>query len=140
MLIVQKTEHPCHNIKMHYSTFQLLINGILDSSRNSLSCMIDCSGNGMHYIDKCEIIVDDTLKPTEFVGWQFPQRAFITYEKTDEDWCRYFGIGKELNDWVLGDIKTSRLDNDSLLSFIEQKIRMNRKPNDNRVGTQPRIS
>lgn len=27
--------------------------------------------------------------------WGFPVERFTKYEKSDEPWCRYFGIGKE---------------------------------------------
>lgn len=27
--------------------------------------------------------------------WVFPQERFVQYEKSDEDWCRFFGIGHE---------------------------------------------
>lgn len=27
--------------------------------------------------------------------WGFPVERFTRYEKSDEPWCRYFGIGKE---------------------------------------------
>lgn len=32
--------------------------------------------------------------------WKFPDDPFVTYEVTDEDWCRYFGIGKEVEEEV----------------------------------------
>ena len=28
--------------------------------------------------------------------WKFPKERFVTYQKSDESWCRYFGIGKEI--------------------------------------------
>lgn len=28
--------------------------------------------------------------------WEFPQQRFVSYETTDESWCRFFGIGKEI--------------------------------------------
>lgn len=28
--------------------------------------------------------------------WQFPKESFVTYEDSDESWCRYFGIGREV--------------------------------------------
>lgn len=28
--------------------------------------------------------------------WQFPKERFVTYEPSDESWCRFFGIGKEI--------------------------------------------
>lgn len=29
--------------------------------------------------------------------WKFPVERFVTYEPSDEDWCRYFGIGQEVD-------------------------------------------
>lgn len=28
--------------------------------------------------------------------WQFPTERFVRYESSDESWCRFFGIGKEV--------------------------------------------
>lgn len=28
--------------------------------------------------------------------WQFPSSRFVTYEPQDEQWCRFFGIGEEV--------------------------------------------
>ena len=28
--------------------------------------------------------------------WQFPRERFVRYEQLDESWCRFFGIGKEV--------------------------------------------
>ena len=28
--------------------------------------------------------------------WKFPDEPFVQYEASDESWCRYFGIGKEV--------------------------------------------
>jgi hypothetical protein len=28
--------------------------------------------------------------------WEFPQERFVTYEESDERWCRFFGIGKDV--------------------------------------------
>ena len=28
--------------------------------------------------------------------WQFPQERFVQYAASDETWCRFFGIGKEV--------------------------------------------
>jgi hypothetical protein len=39
---------------------------------------------------------DSSLKPfgIEESKWVFPNERFITYDKSDESWCRYFGIGR----------------------------------------------
>ncbi len=39
---------------------------------------------------------DMTFKCTK-KAWRFPQERFVTYEESDEAWCRYFGIGKEID-------------------------------------------
>ena len=28
--------------------------------------------------------------------WYFPKNDLVQYEQSDESWCRYFGIGKEI--------------------------------------------
>ena len=28
--------------------------------------------------------------------WKFPDNRFVSYEKSDESWCRFFGMGKEI--------------------------------------------
>lgn len=28
--------------------------------------------------------------------WGFPKERFVTYEPSDESWCRYAGIGREV--------------------------------------------
>lgn len=30
-----------------------------------------------------------------YIQWQFPKERFVTYERSDTEWCRYFGIGEE---------------------------------------------
>jgi len=32
--------------------------------------------------------------------WKFPEGQFITYEESDESWCRFFGIGEEVEETV----------------------------------------
>lgn len=29
--------------------------------------------------------------------WQFPKERFVTYGPEDESWCRFFGIGEEVD-------------------------------------------
>ena len=28
--------------------------------------------------------------------WQFPDEPFVEYEPSDERWCRFFGVGQEV--------------------------------------------
>jgi hypothetical protein len=37
---------------------------------------------------------NENLSPTKRV-WVFPDDPYFKYEKSDEPWCRYFGIGHE---------------------------------------------
>jgi hypothetical protein len=136
-------------VKIHMTTFQLLYEGILDSKRNDCRCLIDAGHNGINMIEDYEVVVDYGLTPTEFVGWEFPKERFVTYEKTDEDWCRYCGIGKELNEWVPGQIIIDNMEDEELnnhvMSFIVDKIKMKKKPgqeksNDYTNRAQYRIS
>lgn len=46
-------------------------------------------------------ILDAPCNRVQLIGpaktmYQFPQDPFITYELKDESWCRYFGIGKDV--------------------------------------------
>lgn len=40
---------------------------------------------------------------TRQLKWVFPKEKFVEYEAEDEQWCRYFGIGKE--EWVESVVK-----------------------------------
>lgn len=41
-------------------------------------------------------IVYDSAIPKYALRWQFPNERFIEYEKSDERWCRYFRIGRDV--------------------------------------------
>lgn len=42
------------------------------------------------------IVINNNLKPTYTeTKWVFPKERFVTYEESDEEWCRYFGIGHQ---------------------------------------------
>lgn len=50
---------------------------------------------------------DPFLKPFEIEQprWVFPKESFVTYESSDESWCRYFGIGYQQEARIIeGDI------------------------------------
>jgi hypothetical protein len=53
-----------------------------------------------------EIKINNNLSPTinEGLGWIFPEEPFIIYEPSDEDWCRYCGIGRQGRGFIMGDI------------------------------------
>ncbi len=54
------------------------------------------------------IEINNNLSPTitEYPkgSWIFPKRPFITYEPSDEEWCRYCRIGHEARGFVMGEI------------------------------------
>ena len=54
------------------------------------------------------IHINNNLSPTitEYPkgSWIFPKRPFITYEPSDEEWCRYFKIGHEARGFIMGEI------------------------------------
>jgi len=54
----------------------------------------------------CDLIPYSTTPPK----WQFPQdEPFVTYEPSDESWCRYCRIGSEIPaKLTIGDIKIRR--------------------------------
>ena len=112
-------------------TFQLLMEGVLDSQKNSVPVMIDAGFNAINMIGGHEVQIDHHLEPTKWLGWQFPtNEPFVTYEPSDESWCRYCGIGKELNDWVMGDIiivhrdlsRNPKFDDARIVDFIKNKV------------------
>lgn len=48
-----------------------------------------------------------------YIEWLFPKERFVTYESSDTQWCRYFGIGKEQISevlFVLPDAYVTRVD------------------------------
>lgn len=47
--------------------------------------------------------------PKKYVRWEFPQERFVTYEPGDAPWCRYFGIGHEVECHTVYEIKESLL-------------------------------
>lgn len=60
-----------------------------------------------------EVRTYDWLKPTinEPKEWIFPKNKFITYEKSDEDWCVPLKIGRMGKGFDLGEIfKINNLD------------------------------
>jgi hypothetical protein len=40
---------------------------------------------------RCSFSLTRTVKK-----WQFPSERFVTYTPEDEPWCRFFGIGREV--------------------------------------------
>jgi hypothetical protein len=41
------------------------------------------------------VLVESAWAPEFATHWVFPHDQFVEYEPSDEDWCRYFGIGHE---------------------------------------------
>lgn len=113
-------------------TFQLLMEGVLNSQRNSIPVMIDAGFHGVNLIGGHEVQVDYSLEPTKwFEGWQFPtNEPFITYEPSDESWCRYCGIGREVKEWIVGDIviehkdlsRNPKMSDCRVIEFVKNKV------------------
>jgi len=53
-----------------------------------------------------KVVIDNLLVPTvdETDRWIFPKERFVIYEESDEDWCRYFGIGRQGLGVIIGEI------------------------------------
>lgn len=88
---------------MHISTFNFLKQKIEVASK----IQVPVHYNGIDMVfDGVQIIIDNDLKPTidEGKAWIFPKEKFVTYEKSDEEWCRYFGIGRQGQGLIMGDI------------------------------------
>lgn len=91
-------------IRMHYTTLNYLIDN-LDQFKLPgpfhYSNIYNCSLNGN------AIILDNTLYPTIEPGdWILPTNdPFVTYEyDKDLSWCKYFGIGKVSDHFIMGEI------------------------------------
>lgn len=50
-----------------------------------------CYGDDPAFADVFELTFEQTRKV-----WQFPSDRFTKFDESDEEWCRYFGIGKEI--------------------------------------------
>jgi hypothetical protein len=53
------------------------------------------TGDGFNLSYK--LIANDSL-PIYCKKWVFPKEQFWEYDKSNEDWCRYFGFGHEEDD------------------------------------------
>lgn len=42
--------------------------------------------------------------------WKFPDEPFVSYDKSDEEWCRYFGIGHEVDYTPVIEMKNALVD------------------------------
>jgi len=88
---------------MHETTFRYLKEHP-DVFKAKQQVMTSGSEFGFYGID---IKFDNKLKPTinEQKGrWIFPKERFVTYEHSDEGWCRYFKIGHEGRGLILGEV------------------------------------
>ena len=54
------------------------------------------STRGMTYALDGMPIIASTSIPEFVMRWQFPDDHFVDYEESDEKWCRYFGIGHDV--------------------------------------------
>lgn len=43
-------------------------------------------------------LIPNPAMPIHPTRWKFPNSAVIEHEPSDEPWCRYFGIGREVED------------------------------------------
>jgi hypothetical protein len=52
-------------------------------------------------LSMCSTILDAPCCHVQIIGptkvvYKFPQERFVQYEPKDEEWCRYFGLGKDV--------------------------------------------
>jgi len=85
---------------MHKTTLDYLINNL---HVHDLSVKI--SQYGVDFTE-IEVRIYNGLKPTinEPKEWIFPKNRFITYEKSDEDWCVPLKFGRMGQGFELGEI------------------------------------
>lgn len=96
-------------VSMHSSTYEYLcknVDNIYTTERIAI-------GDYLTFIGKT-IKIDNNLSPTVTLGqWIFPtNEPFITYEKSDESWCRYCGFGREAEkkDVQIGEVIGAEID------------------------------
>ena len=56
------------------------------------------------------IIHPNEYLPETVKVWKFPDDPLVTYEKSDEVWCRYFGIGREVEEPYVVEVNTRAFD------------------------------
>lgn len=90
------------SLVMHQTTYNYLRTKLLDGRPNKRAFISDST----FFIEGFEIVVSDVPSPTihETTGWIFPRNELFSYEASDEEWCRYFGIGRQGRGLVIGDI------------------------------------
>lgn len=51
--------------------------------------------------------------------WRFPEERFVSYEPSDEPWCRYLGIGEEVEEVESVELRAlvTRVDSDGTVWF-----------------------
>lgn len=85
---------PKPEVVMHPTTYRYMCKNINRISTKEKIMVCDEDQNIT--IAGKKIVLDDRVSPTIDEGdWIFPKERFVTYEISDESWCRYFGIGKE---------------------------------------------
>jgi len=64
---------------------------------SQMPCRMEPYGSRMWRLLGLRAIYDYNLRPACVVDakWIFPKDPFVTYEPSDEDWCRYFGYGHQ---------------------------------------------
>lgn len=66
-------------------------------------------------LSMCSAILDAPCSHVQVIGpartiYKFPKERFVQYEPKDEEWCRYFGIGKEVQVRQVIDMEKAYLD------------------------------
>jgi hypothetical protein len=89
------------NIYMDKSTYEYLKNN-LDMIKSKE--MVYYNGRDFQVGANRIVITNSPLVKPTIKEWLFPRDKFITYEKKDESWWRYFGLGKEGSRSIVGDI------------------------------------
>lgn len=87
---------------MHQTTYEYIRDNI-DAFNLGTTAYI--SGDKF-MLNGVDIKIDNSFCPTinESRDWIFPNERFVTYEKSDEEWCRYFGIGRQGRGFIMGEI------------------------------------
>lgn len=89
---------------MHESTYYYMLHKINSGYRTPFR--IFSSGNAFTILNADIAISNSTCYPTinESSEWIFPHSQMFYYEKSDEEWCKYFNVGRQGQGFVPGDI------------------------------------
>lgn len=93
-------------LEMHPETWFTLEDAMFESHGMPMHA---CSGEKQAYVFGIPVRINYNLRPAGIVEkWIPPKERFVTYEESDEGWCRFCGIGSVRRVVDCGDIRICR--------------------------------